>query len=89
VTGPVARPGHPGDHHSVLGAADPGSLRLDEAPDHPQVEVSPATAPLTAVLPGAPPPALAAPLHIPRRRQTATTTAAISLQFQPSDSRKR
>ena len=45
----------------MLGATDPGRVGLDEALDHPQIEVPPASPPRPAVVAGAPPPALAAP----------------------------
>jgi hypothetical protein len=63
VPGSVARPGHPGDHHPVLGAEHPGCLRLDDGAHHPQIEVPPAPPTLAPIFPPTPLPALpAAPL---------------------------
>ena len=63
VAGPMARPGHGGHHHPVLGAADPGRLGLHERLDHPEVQRPPAPPALALVEAGAAPatPTAAAP----------------------------
>jgi hypothetical protein len=60
VPGAVARPGHGGHHHPMLGAADPGCLRLQVGADHTKVQRPPAPPPLALIKAGAAPAALAA-----------------------------
>jgi hypothetical protein len=55
VPGPMARPGHGGHHHPVLGAADPGRLGLQVGADHAQVQRPPAPPALPLVKAGAAP----------------------------------
>ena len=61
--GPMARPGHGGHHHPVLGAADPGRPGLQVGADHAQVQRPPAPPALPLVETGAAPatPTAAAP----------------------------
>jgi hypothetical protein len=61
MAGAVARPGHAGHHHPVLGAADPGCLSFQVGTNHAQVQRPPA------------PPALA---PVKARAAPATPTAA-------------
>jgi hypothetical protein len=63
VAGAVARPGHGGHHHPMLGAADPGRPGLQVGADHAQVQRPPAPPPLALVEAGAAPatPTAAAP----------------------------
>jgi hypothetical protein len=63
VAGPMARPGHGGHHHPVLGAADPGCIGLQVGADHAQVQRPPAPPALPLVEAGAAPatPTAAAP----------------------------
>jgi hypothetical protein len=64
----MARPGHLGDDDAVLGATNPGRVRLQEGPNAAQIERSPPPAALAAVIAGAAPPALsAATLRRPAR----------------------
>jgi hypothetical protein len=66
VPGAVARPGHGGHHHPVLGAADPGRLGLQVGADHAEVQRPPAPPPLALVEAGAAPatPTAAAPARL-------------------------
>jgi hypothetical protein len=63
VAGTVACPGHGGDHHPVLGAADPGRLGLQVGADYGQIQRPPAPPALALVEAGVAPatPTAAAP----------------------------
>jgi hypothetical protein len=78
MAGPMARPGHRGHHHPVLGAADPGRPGLQVGTDHAQVQRPPAPPALPLVQAGTAPatPTAAAPDSLAGR--TATTSACSS-----------
>jgi hypothetical protein len=78
VPGPMARPGHGGHHHPVLGAADPRRPGLQIGADHAQVQRPPAPPALALVEAGAAPatPTPAAP--DPLRGRTDTTSVCSS-----------
>ena len=63
MAGAMARPGHAGHHHSVLGAADPGCLSFQVGTNHAKVQRPPAPPALPLVEAGAAPatPTAAAP----------------------------
>ena len=88
VPGAVARPGHGGHHHPMLGAADPGRLGLQVSADHAEVQRPPAPPALALVEAGAAPttPTTAAldPLARPHRHHQ---RLLILLKADPFDDR--
>ena len=60
MTRTVTRPRNGGHHYTVVSAAHPWRLRLDEAPHRAQIEMPPAPSSVAPVIAGAPLPALAA-----------------------------
>ncbi len=60
MAGTVASPGHLGDDDAMLGAANPGGVRLQERPDAAQIERPPPPPAFAPVIARAAPPALAA-----------------------------
>ncbi len=59
VAGAMAGPGHLGDDHAMLGAANPGGVRLQERPDAAQIKRPPPPPAPAPVIARAAPPALA------------------------------